>query len=151
MFGYVQCDIELPEELKKNFANLPPIFKNTNVGRHDTGLLMKDYAEKQGILCQPRKMLISTYFLENGILITPLLLFFLDLGLVCRKLYRRGEYTSVKCFNFNSRTFEDCGDGFMANNRKVLVEIINVNSTNRGFRIDHHIAATYEQTKKGLS
>ena len=46
LFGYVQCDIELPEELEKNFANFPPIFKNTNVGRHNIGLLMKDYAKK---------------------------------------------------------------------------------------------------------
>ena len=32
LFGYVQCDIELPEELKKKFANFPPIFKKTTVG-----------------------------------------------------------------------------------------------------------------------
>ena len=55
LFGYVQCDIEGPEELKKKFANFPPIFKNTNVGRHDNGLLTKDYAEKEGLLCQRRK------------------------------------------------------------------------------------------------
>ena len=78
LFGYVQCDIEVPEELKKNFANFPPIFKNTNVGRHYIGLMMKDYAEKIGLLSQPPKMLISSYFLENGTLITPLLLFYLD-------------------------------------------------------------------------
>ena len=41
LFGYVQCDIEVPEELKKKFANFPPFLKNTNVGRHDIGLLMK--------------------------------------------------------------------------------------------------------------
>ena len=34
LFGYVQCDIEVPEQLKKNFANFPPIFKNASVGRH---------------------------------------------------------------------------------------------------------------------
>ena len=48
LFGYVQCDIEVPEELKKKFASFPPIFKNTNVGRHDIGSLMQDYAEKKG-------------------------------------------------------------------------------------------------------
>ena len=99
LFGYVQCDIEVPEELKEKFATFPPIFKNTNVGRHDIGSLMKDYAEKEGLLSQPRKMLISSYFLENGTLITPLLLFYLDLGLVCKKIYRFVEYTPVKCFN----------------------------------------------------
>ena len=99
LFGYVQCDIEVPEELKEKFAKFPPIFKNTNVGRHDIGVLMKDYAEKEGLLCQPRKMLISSYFLENGTLITPLLLFYLDLGLVCKKTYRFVENIPVKCFN----------------------------------------------------
>ena len=55
LFGYVQCDIEVPEELKEKFVNFPPTFKNTNVGRHDIGSLMQDYAEKEGLLCQPRK------------------------------------------------------------------------------------------------
>ena len=99
LFGYVQCDIEVSEELKKKFANFPPIFENTNVGRHDIRSLMQDYAEKGGLLCQPRKMLISSFFLENGTLITPLLLFYLELGLVCKKIYRFVEYTPVKCFN----------------------------------------------------
>ena len=93
--GYAQCDIEVPEELRKKFANFPPIFKNTNVGRHDIGLLMEEYAEKDGLLCQPRKMLISSYFLENGTLITLLLLFYLELGLVCKKIYRFDEYIPV--------------------------------------------------------
>ena len=89
----------MPEELKKKFANFPPNFKNTNVGRHDIGPLMKDYAEKEGLLCQPPKMLISSFFLENGNLITALLLFYLDLGLVCKNIYRFVEYIPVKCFN----------------------------------------------------
>ena len=98
LFGYVHCDIEVPEELKKNFSILPLIFKNANVSLHDIGLLMKDYAEKEGLLCQPRKMLISSYFLENGTLITPKLLFYLDLGLVCTKIYRFVEYIPIKSF-----------------------------------------------------
>ena len=49
LFGFVQCDIEAPEELKKNFANLPPFFKNKNVVQHDFRLLMKDYAKKEGL------------------------------------------------------------------------------------------------------
>ena len=60
---------------------------------------MEDYAEKEGLLCQPRRMLISSYFLENGTLITLLLLFYLDLGLVCKKNYRFVEYIPFKCFN----------------------------------------------------
>ena len=85
LFGYVQCNIEVPEELKEKFANFPPIFKITNVGRHDIGSLMQDYAEEEGLLCQPRKMLISSYFLGNGTLITPLLLFLFRLGTSMQK------------------------------------------------------------------
>ena len=60
---------------------------------------MKDYAEKERLLCQPRKMLISSYCFENGTLITPLLLLYLDLGLVCKNNYRLVEYIPVKGFN----------------------------------------------------
>ena len=51
----------------------------------------------------------------------------------------------------NKKTLEDCGDGPMAKYRKVLDELVNVTSTNGGFRTVHHSVATYEQTKKGLS
>ena len=58
------------------------------MGQHEIGLLMRDYGEKEGLLCQPRKMLISRFFLENEILITPLFLFHLDVRIVCKKVYR---------------------------------------------------------------
>ena len=49
-FGYVQCDIEVPEHLKSYFSNFPPIFKNTVFGREDIGALMREYAEKENIM-----------------------------------------------------------------------------------------------------
>ena len=123
LFGYVQCDIEVPEVLKKKFANFPPIFKNTNVGRHDIGSLMKDYAEKEGLLCQPRKMLISSYLLENGTLITPLLVFYLELGLVCKKIHRFVEYIPVKCFiNFVQSAVNARREGDENPNSSVVAE-----------------------------
>ena len=85
LFGYVQCDIEVPENLRVNFVNFPPIFKNTLVSKNDFGDLMKTYAEEGGRMSQPRKMLISSFTLQNRTLITPLLLFYLQLGLVVTK------------------------------------------------------------------
>ena len=55
LFGYVQCDIEVPENLKENFANFPPVFKNILVSKNDIADLMKTYAEEEGIMSQPRK------------------------------------------------------------------------------------------------
>ena len=98
LFGYVQCDLEVPEELYKRFANFPPIFKNSNVGREDIGDFMREYAEKNDLLMKTQRMLISSYKLNNGIVITPLLKFYLKLELRCTKIYRFVEYTPQKCF-----------------------------------------------------
>ena len=73
----------MPEHLRDYFSNFPPIFKNTAVSRDDIGNLKKQYAEKENIIFQPKRMLISSFILTNGTIISPLLLFHLQLGLVC--------------------------------------------------------------------
>ena len=99
LFSYVQCDIEVPEKLRTNFANFPPLFNNTLVSNNDNGDLMTTYAEEQGIMSQPRKMLLTSFTLQNGTPITPLLLFYLQQGLVVTKIHRFVEYTPKKRFN----------------------------------------------------
>ena len=47
LFGYVQCDNEVPEILRETFANFPLMFKDINFGRDDIGSFMKEYAEKE--------------------------------------------------------------------------------------------------------
>ena len=34
LFGYVQCDIDVPEHLRNHFSNFPPIFKSTVVSQY---------------------------------------------------------------------------------------------------------------------
>ena len=99
LFGYVQCDRKVPEHLKAYFANFSPFFKNTVVSRNYIGDLMKEYAEKEGIMSQPRRMLKSSFHLKNGTIITPLLLNYLHLGLDCTKAHQFVQYTPKKCFN----------------------------------------------------
>ena len=65
LFGYVQCDLKVPEHLKAYFANFPPISKNTVVSRNDIEDLMNEYDEKEGIMSKPRRMLISSFHLNN--------------------------------------------------------------------------------------
>ena len=50
-------------------------------------------------MAQPRRRLISSFVLTNGKNITPLLLFYLKLGLICKKIHRFVQYTPRKCFN----------------------------------------------------
>ena len=99
LFGYVQCDTEVPENFRSNFNNFLPIFKNTLVSKSDIGDLMKNYAEEEALWFQSRKMLISSLTLQNGTLITPLLSFHLQKGFACTKIQRFVEYTPRKCFN----------------------------------------------------
>ena len=99
LFGYVLCDIEVPAKLRSKFINFPPIFKNTLVSKSDIGDLMKRYAEGERLLSQPRKLLKSSFTLQNGTLINPLLLFHLQLGLVCTKIHCFVAYTPKNCFN----------------------------------------------------
>ena len=88
LFGYFQCDIEVPEDLRANLANFPPVFRNTLVSKDDIGDLMKTYAEEEVIMSQPGKNMISSSTLQNETLITPLLLFYLQLGHVVTKKHR---------------------------------------------------------------
>ena len=128
LFGQVQCDIEVPENLRENFANIPPTFKNTFVSKSDIKDLMKNYAEEERFLYQPRKMLISSVTLQNGTFINPLLLFYLELDLVCTKIHRFVEYTPNDCFNSFVQSAVDArrqGDenpntGFVAETNKLL-------------------------------
>ena len=55
--------------------------------------------KKNALLLKPQRILISSYKLNNGIVITPLLKFHLKQGLRCFKIQRFIEYTPQKCFN----------------------------------------------------
>ena len=46
LFGYVRCDIEVPENLRSNFENFSPLFENTSDSKNDIGDLMENYAEE---------------------------------------------------------------------------------------------------------
>ena len=122
-FGNVLCDIEVPEHLRDYFSNFPPIFKNTAVSRDDNGNLMKPYAKKENVMVQPKKMLISSFILTNGTIITPLLLFYLQLGLVCKKIHRFVQYTPRKCFgNFVQSAVDARRQGDKNPNSSVVAE-----------------------------
>ena len=84
-FGYVQCNLVVSDELKSKFANFPPNFNNTEVGRKHIGDYIKNYAIENEMFKHPQRMLISSLKLENGTVITPLFNFYLELGLQCTK------------------------------------------------------------------
>ena len=60
-FGFVKCDIEVPDHLKDYFSEMTPIFKNDDVCLGD---------KQQDV---PRHLLIGSYFSKKIGLSTPLL------------------------------------------------------------------------------
>ena len=99
LFGYVQSGLRVPEKLREKFQSFPPSFKNILVSRSDIGDFMEKNAEENKLMTQPRRMLISSFHLINGTIITPLLNFYSDFGLECDRIYRFVQYTPMKCFN----------------------------------------------------
>ena len=99
--------MEVPQNFGAISANFPSIFTNTLVSKIAIGDWMKTYAEEEGILCRSRKMLISGFTLQNGTLITPLLLFYLQLGIFVAKIHRFVEYILKKFFHGFVQSAED--------------------------------------------
>ena len=56
IFGMVQCDIHVPENLKQKFEDFPPIFKNVAVSRDDIGDHMRNVAEENNLFRRPQRM-----------------------------------------------------------------------------------------------
>ncbi|XP_070178816.1 uncharacterized protein, partial [Littorina saxatilis] len=98
LFGLVQCDVEVPERLRDYFSEMPPIFKNTVVGREVIGEFMKTYAERHRLLTQPRKTLIGSFTGKHILLITPLLQWYLHHGLKVLDVQQVVEYRPQRCF-----------------------------------------------------
>ena len=99
LFAYMQCDLGVHENLRSNFDNFSPMFKNTLVSKNDIGDLMKNRAKEGRLLSQHRKMLISNFTLQNGTINFPLLLFYLQLCFFCTKIHHPVKCTPKNFFN----------------------------------------------------
>ena len=123
------------------------------MSRDDIGNLMKQYAEKENIMAQPRRMLISSFILTNGTIITPLLLFYLQLGLVCKKIHRFVQYTPRKCFgNFVQSSVDARRQGDENPNSSVVAETMKLlANSSYGYQImdrSRHTVTKYLSNEK---
>ena len=99
LFGAVLCDVHVPDEKKDYFAEMPPIFKNTTVRFEDIGSHMQSFVESSGQTFTERRYLIGSMFGEKQLFITPLLQFYLKIGLVVTEIHEVIEFSPKTCFN----------------------------------------------------
>ena len=64
--GFFQCDMEVPEFLKANSSNFPPIFKKFLVSQKFTVNLIQTKTGEEKRLFQPRKKLIPSFKQQKG-------------------------------------------------------------------------------------
>ena len=98
LFGMVECDVRVPEELQDYFSEMQPVFKNASVTRDDIGPFMRQYAEEHDIMSAPRRMLVGSYRGDKILLATPLLRWYLAHGLIVDHVYQIIEYEPKPCF-----------------------------------------------------
>ena len=112
IFGVVQCDIEVPEELREEFAEFPPIFKNVDISRKDIGEHMLKFAEDRNLLSQPRRSMISSFFGKEILLATPLLKYYLQKDLRVTDIQLVVQYRPSRCFKkFQEKVSNDRREG----------------------------------------
>ena len=62
LFGFVECNIHVPDHLKDYLSEMTHIFKNTEVSLKDVGQHIQEYAKEHPIKDIPRRLLIGSYF-----------------------------------------------------------------------------------------
>ena len=109
LFGMVECDIEVPEQWSPEFAHMSmssqdyfaemcPIFCNTEVGFDDIGEHMQAHVRRFQLSDKPRRLLVGGTKARQILLATPLLKWYLDHGLRVTKIYQVVEYRKMACF-----------------------------------------------------
>lgn len=90
VFGFLQCDIEVPEHLKEHFSEMAPIFKNVEINPTEEiiGSHMFNFNESRGKLAsKAARKLIGSYFGTKILLYAPLLQWYLQHGLIITKTH----------------------------------------------------------------
>ena len=92
LFGFVECDLRVPEDLVHKFSEMPPIFKNVQLDRSHLSEHMREYAEERGLMTRPRRCLIGSMRGDKILLLTELLKWYMEQGLVVDRVYRVIEF-----------------------------------------------------------
>ena len=123
VFGMIECDIRLPEELREHFAEMQPVFKNIRLMREDLGPFMRRYAESHNIMTTPRRMLVGSYYGDKILLATPLLRWYLDHGLEVLHVYQVIVYDPILCFQrFGDALSEARREGDVHRDRTIIAD-----------------------------
>ena len=98
LFGAVEVDIEVPDHLKDKFSEMTPIFKNVEVTEEHIGDYMREFLAETGKKFQSTRYLIGSMHGEKILLITPLIKWYLENGLIITQIHQLIQFNPKKCF-----------------------------------------------------
>ena len=97
-FGAAVCDVNVPENLKPYFAEMPPVFKNVKVTIDDVGEYMKNVCQILGEFKMSRRSLIGSYFGKQIMVASPLIRWYHAHGLIVTNITTFVRYDPIPCF-----------------------------------------------------
>ena len=103
---------------------MTPIFKNVDVCLDDIGEFMQEYAKQHNIKDVPCRLLIGSYFGKRIGLMTPLLKWYLEHGLVITRIYTIVEYIPNAAFSSFMTQIAQCHqEGDRDKDKALIVEM----------------------------
>ena len=101
LFGYLQVDIQVPEQLRDKFREFSPLFVVDSIPGDLVPAHMKEYQEKTNRKTLPEaKKLLGVLRAKKILLYTPLLKWYLEHGLKVTGIYKYLSYTPGKPFSW---------------------------------------------------
>ena len=100
-FGFIVCDLHVPEELYNKFAVFQPIFKNTNMpmGIEDIGSYMTKIIHKLNYKSAESRKLIGSFHAEQITLHSDLYKWYVNHGLIIDKIHVCIQYQPCDLFS----------------------------------------------------
>ena len=123
IFGAVEVDLHVPDHLKSYFSEMTPIFKHGTVNFENIGQHMQTFVNESGTIFKKRYYLIGSMFATKILLITPLLQWYIDHGIVVSKIHQLIQFSPKKCFEqFAESVSDDRRAGDLNPNLKVIAD-----------------------------
>ena len=100
-----------------------PIVENVDISLDDVGPYMRQYGEEHGFMKQPQRSLISSYFGRDLLLITPLVQYYVRLGLKVTRIYEVVQFERKPCFKgFVDQVIQARREADLDPKKKVIAE-----------------------------
>jgi len=159
IFGFLECDIRTPNNLKEYFSEMTPIFKNIEIDCSDEKIIgshMYEYNQTRGKNgAKPARKLIGSYFGEKILIYAPLLKWYLSHGMEITNTYSFIKASAHKAFKpFMEEVSQARRDGNADESKKMvgtMMKLVGNSAFGRsGMDMSKHKQVKYESDEVAI-